>query len=78
MHNVQFKLPFLIHFCVLRGLIAIEMIVVSIDDLVISAKDDIEAIQKLQIDLLASAKNGLQIKWRKCQFLLRRADFLGY
>lgn len=28
--------------------------------------------------LQAAAANGMQIKWGKCQFLMRKVDFLGY
>lgn len=48
------------------------------DDLIIPAKDDEEGMSKLKTVLEVAAKNGLDIKWSKCQFLKKRIEYLGY
>jgi RNase H-like domain found in reverse transcriptase len=48
------------------------------DDLVIPSCDEAENLQKLRRTLEVAADYGLEIKWKKCQFLRRRIEYLGY
>lgn len=49
-----------------------------IDDVIIPSADEKEGILKLEKVLNVAAKAGLRIKWRKCNSLKRKVDFLGY
>ncbi|GFU66565.1 retrovirus-related Pol polyprotein from transposon 17.6 [Trichonephila clavipes] len=48
------------------------------DDLVIPAKDEKEGLEKLGEVLEVSSKYGLEMKFKKCQFLRRKVEFLGH
>ncbi|GFV55431.1 retrovirus-related Pol polyprotein from transposon 17.6 [Trichonephila clavipes] len=47
------------------------------DDLVIPAKDEKEGLEKLREVLEVASKYGLEMKFKKCQFL-RKVEFLGH
>lgn len=47
------------------------------DDVIIVAKDEKEAINRLRIVLDLAASYNLQIKWKKCKLLMRRIEYLG-
>ncbi|GBM29432.1 Transposon Ty3-I Gag-Pol polyprotein [Araneus ventricosus] len=49
-----------------------------IDDLNVPAKEEIERLQKLKIVFEVAKKYGLEIKFKKCQFLMRKVEFLGH
>ncbi|GFT35794.1 retrovirus-related Pol polyprotein from transposon 17.6 [Trichonephila clavipes] len=54
-------------------------IVISyLDDLVIPAKNEKEGLEKLKIIFEVAKKYGLEIKFKKCQFLKKKIEFLGY
>ncbi|GFY07191.1 retrovirus-related Pol polyprotein from transposon 17.6 [Trichonephila clavipes] len=54
-------------------------IVISyLDDLVIPAKNEQEGLEKLKIIFEVLKKYGLEIKFKKCQFLKKKIDFLGH
>ncbi|GFV11306.1 retrovirus-related Pol polyprotein from transposon 17.6 [Trichonephila clavipes] len=54
-------------------------IVISyLDDLVIPAKNEQEDLEKLKIILDVAKKYGLEIKFKKCQFLKKKIEFLGH
>lgn len=63
---------------VFRELINEGIILVYMDDVIILAKDDDEALERLQRTLDCAAASGLDIKWKKCQFLQRTVEFLGH
>lgn len=63
---------------VFRDLIEKKVVVVYIDDLLIPAKDEQEALEKLSTVLAVAEQHGLKIKWSKCQFLMRKIEYLGY
>lgn len=63
---------------VLRDLINDGTVLVYVDDIIIPSKDESEGIQKLKLLMKVAAANGLNIKWKKCQFLKRKIEFLGY
>ncbi|GFW94749.1 transposon Tf2-6 polyprotein [Trichonephila clavipes] len=48
------------------------------DDLVIPAKDEKESLEKLREVLEVASKYGLEMKFKKCQFLRRKVEFLGH
>ncbi|GFU32825.1 retrovirus-related Pol polyprotein from transposon 17.6 [Trichonephila clavipes] len=54
-------------------------IVISyLDDLVIPAKSEQEVLKKLKIIFEVAKKYGLEIKFKKCQFLKKKIEFLGH
>ncbi|GFX96525.1 retrovirus-related Pol polyprotein from transposon 17.6 [Trichonephila clavipes] len=54
-------------------------IVISyLDDLVIPAKNEQEGLEKLKIIFEVAKKCGLEIKFKKCQFLKKKIEFLGH
>ncbi|GFT39885.1 retrovirus-related Pol polyprotein from transposon 17.6 [Trichonephila clavipes] len=54
-------------------------IVISyLDDLVIPAKNEQESLEKLKIIFEVAKKYGLEIKFKKCQFLKKKIEFLGH
>ncbi|GFW84330.1 retrovirus-related Pol polyprotein from transposon 17.6 [Trichonephila clavipes] len=54
-------------------------IVISyLDDLVIPAKNGQEGLEKLKIIFEVAKKYGLEIKFKKCQFLKKKTEFLGH
>lgn len=63
---------------VLRDLINKKIVAVYVDDIIILAKDVDEAIERLKMVLDVAANAGLEIKWSKCQFLLRTVEYLGH
>ncbi|GFU44790.1 retrovirus-related Pol polyprotein from transposon 17.6 [Trichonephila clavipes] len=48
------------------------------DDLIIPAKDEKEGLEKLREVLEVASKYGLEMKFKKCQFLRRKVEFLGH
>ncbi|GBN87133.1 Retrovirus-related Pol polyprotein from transposon 17.6 [Araneus ventricosus] len=48
------------------------------DDIIIPAKDEKEGLQKLKIVFEVAKKYGLEIKFKKCQFLMQKVEFLGH
>lgn len=63
---------------VFRDLIRDKIVVIYIDDLLILAENEEEGLRRLKLVLDVAAKNGLRIKWRKCQFLQPIIEYLGY
>ncbi|GFX03516.1 retrovirus-related Pol polyprotein from transposon 17.6 [Trichonephila clavipes] len=53
-------------------------IAVISDDLVIPAKNEQEGLEKLKIIFEVAKKYGLEIKFKKCQFLKKKFEFLGH
>ncbi|GFX44877.1 retrovirus-related Pol polyprotein from transposon 17.6 [Trichonephila clavipes] len=49
-----------------------------LDDLVIPAKNEQEGLEKLKIIFEVAKKYGLEIKFKKCQFLKKKIEFLGH
>lgn len=46
-------------------------------DIIILAKDDFQALERLKMVFKIAQEYGLEINFKKCQFLLRRIEFLG-
>ncbi|GFY44510.1 retrovirus-related Pol polyprotein from transposon 297 [Trichonephila inaurata madagascariensis] len=89
--NGQFqflKMPFGLSICpstfqrfintVFRDLIVQKIVLPYMDDIVILAKNESEAIDRLKKVLKVSSDYGLEINFGKCQFLHRKIEFLGH
>lgn len=63
---------------VFRDLISKKIVVVYVDDIMVLAKDNDEAIERLKMVFDCAAKAGLEIKLSKCRFLQRTVEFLGH
>lgn len=63
---------------VFRDLIQKKIMMVYMDDAVILAENEEEAKQNLKLVLKYAANAGLEINWKKCQFLQKRIEFLGH
>lgn len=57
---------------------SLRFVLTYMDDLIIVASNETEAIERLEIVLNLAASYNLSIKWKKCSFLKTRIDFLGY
>ncbi|GFU50378.1 retrovirus-related Pol polyprotein from transposon 17.6 [Trichonephila clavipes] len=53
-------------------------VIIYMDDLIIPAKDEKEGLEKLREVLEVASKYGLEMKFKKCQFLRRKVKFLGH
>ncbi|GBP13173.1 hypothetical protein EVAR_91282_1 [Eumeta japonica] len=63
---------------IFRDLIRKGMAVVYMDDVIIPSRDEEEGIERLKMVLSVAEENGLRVRWKKCQFLQRKVNFLGY
>lgn len=63
---------------VFRQLIKDGIVLIYMDDIVILAMNEEEAVQRLKRVLKVASEAGLEIKWKKCQFLKRSIEFLGH
>lgn len=59
-------------------LIKEKVVVVYMDDLIIPARDEQENVNKVRRVLELAQKNGLIIRFDKCQFVRRRVTYLGH
>lgn len=59
-------------------LIAQGIMMVYMDDIIIPAKDEFEALSRFKMVLEQAAKYGLDIKWKKCSLFRKMIEFLGY
>ncbi|GBN32456.1 Retrovirus-related Pol polyprotein from transposon 17.6 [Araneus ventricosus] len=48
------------------------------NDFIIPARDEIQGLEKLKRVLKVASEYGLEINFKKCQFLKRKIEFLGY
>ncbi|GFS89254.1 retrovirus-related Pol polyprotein from transposon 297 [Trichonephila clavipes] len=89
--NGQFqflKMPFGLSTCpstfqrfintVFRDLVVQGIVLPYMDDIVILAKNESEAIERLKKVFQVSSDYGLEINFDKCQFLHRKIEFLGH
>ncbi|GBM81746.1 Retrovirus-related Pol polyprotein from transposon 17.6 [Araneus ventricosus] len=65
-------------YSIFRELMRKGIVIIYMDDLIIPAKDEDEGIEKLKKVFEVASKYGLEIKFKKCQFLRRRVEFLGH
>ena len=63
---------------VFRDLIAKDIVLPYMDDLVIPANNESQALERLKQVLTVASEYGLDINFRKCQFLHSRIEFLGH
>ncbi|GFW51374.1 retrovirus-related Pol polyprotein from transposon 297 [Trichonephila clavipes] len=61
-----------------RDLVVQGIVLPYMDDIVILAKNESEAIDRLKKVLKVSSDYGLEINFDKCQFLHRKIEFLGH
>ncbi|GFX88725.1 retrovirus-related Pol polyprotein from transposon 17.6 [Trichonephila clavipes] len=61
-----------------RELMRKGIVIIYMDDLVIPAKDEKKGLEKLRQVLEVASKYGLEMKFKKCQFLRRKVEFLGH
>lgn len=54
------------------------IVLIYIDDLIIPATGNEEAISRLKIVLQRASEYGLQFNWKKCQFMTNAIECLGY
>ncbi|GFW16401.1 retrovirus-related Pol polyprotein from transposon 17.6 [Trichonephila clavipes] len=62
---------------IFRDLTRKGIVIIYLDDLVIPAKNEQEGLQKLKIIFDVAKKYGLEIKFKKCQFLKKKIEILG-
>ncbi|GFX80929.1 retrovirus-related Pol polyprotein from transposon 17.6 [Trichonephila clavipes] len=62
---------------IFRDLTRKGIVISYLDDLVIPAKNEQEGLEKLKIIFEVAKKYGLEIKFKKCQFLKKKIEFLG-
>ncbi|GFY35470.1 retrovirus-related Pol polyprotein from transposon 17.6 [Trichonephila clavipes] len=63
---------------IFRDLTRKGIVISYLDDLVIPAKNEQEGLEKLKIIFEVAKKYGLEIKFKKCQFLKKKVEFLGH
>ncbi|GFW01347.1 retrovirus-related Pol polyprotein from transposon 17.6 [Trichonephila clavipes] len=63
---------------IFRDLTRKGIVISYLDDFVIPAKNEQEGLEKLKIIFEVAKKYGLEIKFKKCQFLKRKIEFLGH
>lgn len=61
---------------VFKDLITESVVLTYMDDLIIPSQNIEEAINDLKLEV--AGRVGLQINWRKCQFLQTRIEYLGH
>ncbi|GFT90524.1 transposon Tf2-6 polyprotein [Trichonephila clavipes] len=65
-------------YSIFRELMRKGIVIIYMDGLVIPAKDEKEGLEKLREVLEVASKYGLEMKFKKCQFLRRKVEFLGH
>ncbi|GFT43300.1 retrovirus-related Pol polyprotein from transposon 17.6 [Trichonephila clavipes] len=63
---------------IFRDLTRKGIVISYLDDLVIPAKNEQEGLEKLKIIFEVAKKYGLEIKFKKCQILKKKIEFLGH
>lgn len=63
---------------VFRDLLREGIVLAYMDDLIILSRDVTEGIERLKRVLATAAEFGLEIKWKKCQILQTKVEYLGY
>jgi hypothetical protein len=63
---------------IFRDLIQKDLVLAYMDDLVIPAENEEEAIDMLKTVMRRAEEYGLLINWKKCQFLKRKIEYLGH
>lgn len=63
---------------VFKDLIEQKILVTYMDDIIVVAKHEEDAIERTRITLEVAAQHGLRINWTKCRFLQTTIEYLGY
>ncbi|GFV18791.1 hypothetical protein TNCV_4756781 [Trichonephila clavipes] len=63
---------------IFRDLTRKGIVISYLDDIFIPAKNEQEGLEKLKIIFEVAKKYGLEIKYKKCQFLKKKIEFLGH
>lgn len=63
---------------IFRDLTNLGIVLPYMDDLIIPSRDEDQALERLQMVLDRSKEYGLEINFKKCQFLKRCVEFLGH
>lgn len=63
---------------VFKDLVRKNIVITYIDDLIVPSVDYEEGVSKLEQVLEVAKAAGLNINWKKCRFLERKVEFLGY
>lgn len=63
---------------IFRDLITRGIVIVFIDDLLIPAINEAQAVARLREVLQLAMEYGLQINWKKSQLLVRKVEYLGH
>lgn len=62
---------------VFKELTASKTVLIYMDDLILSSDDIASGLEKLRLVLKTASEFGLEIKWKKCQFLQSKISYLG-
>ncbi|GFX34169.1 hypothetical protein TNCV_2072061 [Trichonephila clavipes] len=65
-------------YSIFRELMRKGVVIIYMDDLTIPAKDEKEGLEKLRAVLEVASKYGFEMKFKKCQFLRRKVEFLDH
>jgi ribonuclease HI len=63
---------------IFRDLVRENIVIIYMDDFIIPARTEEEGLEKLKRVLARAKEYGLEINFKKCQFLKRKIEFLGY
>ncbi|GBL86111.1 Retrovirus-related Pol polyprotein from transposon 17.6 [Araneus ventricosus] len=63
---------------IFRNLTHKGILISYMDNLIVPAKDEKEGLQKIKVVFEVVKKYGLEIKFKKCQFLMQKVEFLGH
>lgn len=59
-------------------LIRRNIVLLYLDDLIVPARNEQEAVERLKLILRTASEYGLQLNLKKCQFIKRSVEFLGH
>ena len=63
---------------IFQDLIAKNMVLPYMDDLIIPSENEDEAVERLKTVVARAEEYGLEINWKKCQFVKTNVEFLGH
>lgn len=63
---------------VFRDLVRKNIVLLYMDDIIVPSKTYEEGMKNLKLTLSVAEENGLNIKWKKCQFLQQTVEYLGF
>lgn len=63
---------------IFRDLVKRKIVLIYMDDLIVLSESEDNGLRNLEIVLETAGQAGLVINWKKCHFLQRKVEFLGY